>query len=66
MHKLPTRQLLDARDVDALAGALHRLMAEVADLSARVGHLESGNGLGSNGRATHTDPTLAPLLGTRG
>ena len=60
MDDVATRQLLSAADVDVLAGVVHRLIAEVSDLRARVAALE-GSPDGAD-TAEYVARILGPLL----
>jgi hypothetical protein len=62
MDNLPTRKLLDGADVDALAGAVHLLLGEVAVLAERIAALEGADPADGQARISAlTDRVLAPL-----
>jgi hypothetical protein len=66
MDHVATRRLLGTQDVDALAGALHLLLGEVAALTERIAALEGQNAGGASERITAlTDRVPAPLRITR-
>lgn len=62
MDDLPTRRLLGDTDVDALAGAVHLLLGEIAVLAERVAALEGADPADSQARISAlTERVLAPL-----